>query len=68
MMAIDSNSSRLFSLLDEEFTRTTFRTNRAEPLKIWAVLLVVTLRLVVRCAHAHSKIMQFSLIAEGQNL
>ena len=68
MMAIDSNNSGLFSLLGEELTKTTLRTNRVEPLTTWAVLLVVTLRLVVKCAHAHSNIMQFSIIAEGQNL
>ena len=30
MTAIASNNSGLFSLLGEELTRTTFRTNRAE--------------------------------------
>ena len=59
MMPIDSNNSGLFSLLGEELTKTTLRTNRVEPLTTWAVLLVVTLRLVVKCAHAHSNICSF---------
>ena len=42
MMAIDSNNSGLFSLLGlpcKDYG--TFRTNRAEPLTTWAVLLII---------------------------
>ena len=60
MMAIASNISGLFSLLGEElYEDYTFRTNRAEPLTTWAVLLVVTLSLIIKCAHAHSNMMQY---------
>ena len=60
MMAIASNTSSVFSLFGEEFYKDyTWRTNRAEPLATWAVLVVVTLGLTVKCAHAHSNIMQY---------
>ena len=60
MMAIASNISGLFSLLDEELYKDyTLRTNRAEPLTTWAVLVVVTLSLIIKCAHAHSNMMQY---------
>ena len=42
MMAIDSNNSCFFSLLGlpcKDYG--TFRTNRAEPLTTWAVLLII---------------------------
>ena len=40
--------------------------NRAEPLITWAVLLMVTLRLTVKCAHAHSNIeCSILIIVEG---
>ena len=46
MMSIVSNISGLFLLLGEEFYKDyTSRTNRAEPLTTWAVLVVVMLRL-----------------------
>ena len=59
-MAIASNISGLFSLLGEElYDDYTLRTNRAEPLTTWAVLVVVTLSLIIKCAHAHSNVMQY---------
>ena len=60
MMAIASNISGLFSLLGEElYEDYTLRTNRAEPLTTWAVLVVVTLSLIIKCTHTHSNIMQY---------
>ena len=60
MMAIASNISGLFSLLGEElYEDYTLRTNRAEPLTTWAVLVVVMLSLIIKCAHAHSNMMQY---------
>ena len=60
MMAIASNISGLFSLLGEELYKDyTSRTNRAEPLTTWVVLVVVTLSLTIKCVHAHSNIMQY---------
>ena len=60
MMAIASNISGLFSLLGEElYEDYTLRTNRAEPLTTWTVLVVVTLSLIIKCAHAHSNMMQY---------
>ena len=51
MMAIASNISGLFSLLGEElYEDYTLRTNRAEPLTTWAVLVVVTLSLIIKCS------------------
>ena len=50
MVAIASNISGLFSLLGEElyagYEDYTLRTNRAEPLTTWAVLVVVTLMII----------------------
>ena len=60
MMVIASNISNLFSLLGKElYEDYTLRTNRAEPLTTWAVLVVVTLSLIIKCAHAHSNMMQY---------
>ena len=60
MMVIASNISGLFLLLVEElYEDYTLRTNRAEPLTTWAVLVVVTLSLIINCAHAHSNMMQY---------
>ena len=68
-MAIASNISGLFSLLGEElYEDYTLRTNRAEPLTTWVVLVVVTLGLTIKCAHAHNNICSIMIIAEGQNL
>ena len=62
MMAIASNISGLFSLLGEVlelYKDYTSRMNRAEPLTILAVLMVVMLGLTVKYVHAHSNIMQY---------
>ena len=60
MMAIASNISGLFSLLGEElYEDYTLRTNRAEPLTTWAVLVVVMLSLIIKCTHPHSNMMQY---------
>ena len=60
MMAITSNISGLFSLFGEELYKDyTLRTNRAELLTTWVVLVVVTLSLTIKCAHAHSNIIQY---------
>ena len=60
MMDIATSISGLFSLLGEElYEDYTLRTNRAEPLTTWAVLVVVTLSLIIKCAHTHSNMMQY---------
>ena len=63
MVAIVLNISGLFLLLGEElyavYEDYTLGTNRTEPLTTWAVLVVVTLSLIIKCAHAHSNMMQY---------
>ena len=60
MMAITSNIYGIFSFLGKELYKNyTLRTNRAEPLTIWVVLVVVTLGLTIKCAHVHSNMMQY---------